>query len=86
MIARVAIHLKHGVLDPQGRAIEHALTGLGFENIAEVRQGKVIEIAFEPTIEADEARAAAAEMCRRLLVNPVTERHTIEIVESAPAP
>lgn len=79
MIARITIGLKNGVLDPQGRAIEHALDGLGFENIAEVRQGKLIEVAFDATIDAAEARAAAEEMCRRLLVNPVTERYSIDI-------
>lgn len=83
MIARVTVSLKPGVLDPQGRAIEHALDGLGFENIESVRQGKLIEIAFDDALDANDVRPRVEEMCRRLLVNSVTERYAIELVEVA---
>ena len=56
MKARVFVTLKNGVLDPQGKAIGHALTGLGFDGIGEVRQGKVIDIELAET---DEAKARA---------------------------
>jgi phosphoribosylformylglycinamidine synthase PurS subunit len=78
--ARVHVMLKNGVLDPQGKAIGHALGSLGFEGVGEVRQGKVIEL------EIDAANRAAAEeqielMCQRLLANTVIENFTIEIEE-----
>ena len=80
MKARVHITLKHGVLDPQGRAIAHALGGLGFGGVKDVRQGKYIELDLT---ESDRAKAqqAADAMCRQLLANTVIENYTIEIVE-----
>ena len=79
MIARITVSLKPGVLDPQGRAIEHALDGLGFENIATVRQGKLIEIVFDDFLDEAAVRERAEAMCRRLLVNPVTEHFEIDV-------
>ncbi len=79
MKAKITITLKSGVLDPQGAAIETALTGLGFEGVEDVRQGKVIEMKLAETNEAD-ARAKAEEMCKKLLANPVMENYTIEIL------
>lgn len=78
MRARVTVMLKDGVLDPQGRAIGHALTGLGFAGVGEVRAGKVIEMELA---ESDPARAQAqAEaMARRLLANTVIESFRVEI-------
>jgi len=78
MKARVFITLKNGVLDPQGKAIGHALNGLGFRAVGEVRQGKVIDIELA---ERDEqtARASLKEMCERLLANTVIEKYEIEI-------
>ncbi|MCR9218765.1 MAG: phosphoribosylformylglycinamidine synthase subunit PurS [Alphaproteobacteria bacterium] len=78
MKAKVFVTLKPGVLDPQGKAIEHALGGLGFEGVDEVRQGKVIEIDLA---EADRAAAEAQvdAMCRKLLANTVIENYAIEI-------
>jgi phosphoribosylformylglycinamidine synthase PurS subunit len=79
MKARVHVSLKHGVLDPQGKAIGNALAGLGFTGVDEVRQGKLIELDL---VEADPARARAQveAMCRDLLANPVIEDYTIELV------
>lgn len=78
MKAKILVTLKSGVLDPQGKAIEGALKGLGFEGIAGARQGKLIELALEETDE-NAARARVEEMCRKLLANPVMENYTIEL-------
>ena len=77
MIARVTITLKPGVLDPQGRAIHHALDGLGFSQINHVRQGKIIELDLADT-DPEAARARVDQMCRQLLANTVIEAYTIE--------
>lgn len=79
MKARIHILLKSGVLDPQGKAIETALHGLGFESAENVRQGKLIELDI-PTSNEDEARQQADEMCKKLLANPVMEQYRIELV------
>ncbi len=78
MKARVHVTLKTGVLDPQGKAIGHALESLGFQGVGEVRQGKVIDLDLEETDEA-RAREAVDEMCRKLLANTVIENYDIEI-------
>ena len=78
MKAKVHITPKNGVLDPQGNAIAHALTGLGFEGVGEVRQGKVIEIDFEET-DAHKVREAVEAMCVKLLANTVIEDYEISI-------
>ncbi len=78
MKATIHITLKSGVLDPQGKAIEGALAGLGFDGASNVRQGKVIELDLAESDEAA-ARAKAEEMCKALLANPVMENYTIEI-------
>ena len=78
MQARVHVTLKPGVLDPQGKAIEHALQALGFAGVGGVRQGKVIELTLE---EDDPARAreSVEAMCRQLLANTVIENYAIEL-------
>lgn len=78
MKAVVTITLKPGVLDPQGKAIEHALGGLGFDGVNDVRQGKVIEIDLAGT-DSDAARRDVEAMCSKLLANPVIEDYAIEI-------
>ncbi|MBU6474128.1 MAG: phosphoribosylformylglycinamidine synthase subunit PurS [Alphaproteobacteria bacterium] len=78
MRARVFVTLKTGVLDPQGKAIGHALEGLGFRGVGEVRQGKLIEIELAETDEA-RARASVKEMCEKLLANTVIEKYEIEL-------
>jgi phosphoribosylformylglycinamidine synthase PurS subunit len=80
MKATVTVGLKEGVLDPQGRAIEHALHGLGFDNVGEVRAGKVISFLIDGVTE-DEARAQAEAMARRLLANLVIERFHVEVTK-----
>ena len=79
MKARIEITLKTGVLDPQGEAIRRALDGLGFEGVGGVRQGKLIEVELSESDPAA-ARAAAEQMCEKLLANTVIERYSIEIV------
>jgi phosphoribosylformylglycinamidine synthase len=78
MKARVYVMPKAGVLDPQGKAIGHALQGLGFAGIGEVRAGKVIELELTETDPA-KAKAAAEEMARRLLANTVIESFRVEV-------
>jgi phosphoribosylformylglycinamidine synthase PurS subunit len=78
MKATVTVMLKPGVLDPQGRAIGHALGTLGFEGVGDVRAGKVIELELAAANEA-EARTQAEAMARRLLANTVIESFRVEI-------
>ncbi|MEA2998603.1 MAG: phosphoribosylformylglycinamidine synthase subunit PurS [Sphingomonadales bacterium] len=74
MKTRVYVTLKNGVLDPQGKAIHHALEGLGFEGVNDVRAGKLIELDLAEGV-SDEAVEA---MCRKLLANIVIENYRIE--------
>lgn len=78
MRAKVHITLKPGVLDPQGRAIQHALASLGFSGVDDVRQGKYIELDLGETDQA-QARARVDEMCKKLLANTVIENYSVEI-------
>ena len=76
--ARVTVTLKNGVLDPQGKAIEHALSGLGFGGVGSVRQGKVFDIEIEG---ADKAKAETdlKAMCDKLLANTVIENYSVAL-------
>ncbi|MER9161783.1 MULTISPECIES: phosphoribosylformylglycinamidine synthase subunit PurS [unclassified Mesorhizobium] len=76
--ARITVTLKNGVLDPQGKAIEHALSGLGFGGVGAVRQGKVFDVELG---ESDKAKAEAdlKAMCDKLLANTVIENYAVEI-------
>jgi phosphoribosylformylglycinamidine synthase len=78
MKARVTITLKSGVLDPQGKAIEGALTGLGFSGVEDVRQGKYIELDLAET-DREQAEQTVKAMCDRLLANTVIENYRIDI-------
>jgi phosphoribosylformylglycinamidine synthase len=78
MKARIFVTLKDGVLDPQGKAIGHALNNLGFGEVGEVRQGKVIDIELEEG-DPTNARARLKEMCEELLANAVIEKCEIEL-------
>lgn len=77
---KVKVHVmpKAGVLDPQGKAIGHALEGLGFSGVGEVRAGKVIELELAET-DPGKAKAQAEEMARRLLANTVIESFRVEV-------
>lgn len=78
MKARVYVMPKAGVLDPQGKAIAHALEGLGFAGVNDVRAGKVIELDLAETDPA-KAKATAEDMARKLLANTVIESFRVEI-------
>ena len=74
MKTRVYITLKNGVLDPQGKAIHHALEGLGFDGVNDVRAGKLIELDLAASVSDADVEA----MCRKLLANTVIENFRIE--------
>lgn len=79
MKLRIHVTLKPGVLDPQGKAIEHALSGLGFRGINDARVGRLIELDV-----ADSTDDAAIDaMCRQLLANTVIENYRVERLEPA---
>ena len=78
MKARIKITLKNGVLDPQGKAIEGALSSLGFSGVDNVRQGKFIELDVDAK-NADEAQASVEAMCEKLLSNTVIENYRVEV-------
>lgn len=78
MKARVEVMLKDGVLDPQGEAVRHALATLGFQGVAGVRQGKLIELDLTASDHAA-AEAEVRAMCERLLANTVIEKFRVEI-------
>ncbi|HWA42120.1 MAG TPA: phosphoribosylformylglycinamidine synthase subunit PurS [Hypericibacter adhaerens] len=80
MKARVHITLKSGVLDPQGRAIQHALGVMGFAGVEDVRQGKYIEIELKETDRA-KAKANLDAMCQKLLANTVIENYAIDLAD-----
>jgi phosphoribosylformylglycinamidine synthase PurS subunit len=74
MKTRVIVTLKSGVLDPQGKAVHHALTGLGFGGVNDVRIGKIVELDLADGTDAGQLD----EMCRKLLANTVIENYRIE--------
>ena len=79
MKVRVHVSLKPGVLDPQGRAVHHALEGLGFEGVEDVRVGRLIELDVADST----SDSALEELCRKLLANMVIENYRIEKLETA---
>ena len=78
MKATIYISLKNGVLDPQGKAIENALGQLGFDDVENVRQGKMIELELADA-NASQARDRLQEMCEKLLANTVIENYDIRL-------
>jgi phosphoribosylformylglycinamidine synthase len=78
MKARIRVTLKTGVLDPQGKAIQHALASLGFVGVDDVRQGKYIEVDLAETDEG-RAREQVDRICRELLANTVIENYAYEL-------
>ena len=80
MRAIVNIYLKEGVLDPQGKAVHHALDALGFDSVKDVRVGKQIILELDSS-DAEDAKEEVAKMSETLLANTVIEDYDIEIVE-----
>ncbi len=74
MKTRVYVTLKNGVLDPQGKAVHHALDGLGFSGVNDVRVGKLIELDLADSVSDEDIEG----MCRKLLANTVIENFRIE--------
>ncbi len=80
MKAKIHVTLKQGVLDPQGKAVENALSALGFGGVSGVRQGKVIELELSET-DPEKAAVEVEKMCKKLLANTVIEDYAIDIAE-----
>ena len=80
MKAKVFVTLKHGILDPQGQAVLHALSSLGYTGVKDVRVGKLIELELASNDRAG-AEAEVKAMCERLLANTIIEDYRIEIVD-----
>ena len=78
MKARIHITLKQGILDPQGKAIEHALDSLGYKNAGNVRVGKYMEVDVNETDKA-KADSAVKSMCEKLLANTIIEEYRYEL-------
>ena len=85
MKAKIYVTLKPSVLDPQGKAIHHAVESIGYRGIEDVRQGKFFEIRFDSGVPAEEARAEVERMARDVLSNPVIENYRVEL-DSEPEP
>ena len=79
MKAKVYVTLKPGVLDPQGKAIQHSVELLGYEGIADVRQGKYFEIALDGSADEARAREMAEALARDVLSNPIIEDFRVEV-------
>ncbi len=77
-LSRVRVTLRKSILDPQGKAVEHAISSLGVGDVKEVRMGKYIELKVDGKTEA-EARQKTEEVCRKLLANPVMEDYHFEV-------
>src|SRR6266700_1576879 len=78
MKAKVYVTLKPGVLDPQGKAIQHSVELLGFERISDVRQGKYFEISLDSALDDSQARESVDRMAREVLSNPIIEEYRVE--------
>jgi phosphoribosylformylglycinamidine synthase len=80
MRVKINVFLKNGVLDPQGKAIEHSLHTLGYTEVRDVRTGKSLELELEcsPALAQERVR----EMCDKLLANPVIEDYRFEVLEN----
>ncbi len=79
MKAKIYVTLKPSVLDPQGKAIHHAVETIGYNEIRDVRQGKYFEIALSNGLSLEDARAAVERIARDVLANPVIEDYLIEL-------
>jgi len=80
MKAKVFVTLKHGILDPQGQAVLHALSALGYTGVKDVRVGKLIELELATNDRAG-AEAEVKAMCERLLANTIIEEYRIELMQ-----
>jgi phosphoribosylformylglycinamidine synthase PurS subunit len=79
MKAKVFVSLKSGVLDPQGKAIQHSVELLGYSGISDVRQGKYFEISLANDVDNQLARDSVDKIAREVLSNPIIEDYRVEI-------
>ena len=79
MKAKVYVNLKSGVLDPQGKAIQHSVELLDYSGISDVRQGKYFEIALDGSLDNNTARESVEKIAREVLSNPIIEDYRVEI-------
>ena len=79
MKAKVYVSLKSGVLDPQGKAIQHSVELLGYSGISDVRQGKYFEIGLDGSVDSATARDSVEKIAREVLSNPIIEDYRVEI-------
>jgi phosphoribosylformylglycinamidine synthase subunit PurS len=80
MLAKVYVTLRNGVLDPQGKAIQHATTTIGYQGITEIRQGKYFEISVDDALGQAQAQTQIEKLAHDVLSNPVIEDFKVEIV------
>lgn len=81
MLAKIHVTFKEGVLDPQGKAVHHALTDLGYKEVTAVNIGKYMEISMD-NVSDDEAQSRVEEMCEKLLTNPIIESYRFTLDSS----
>lgn len=79
MLAKVYVTLRTGVLDPQGKAIHHATTTIGYQGITAIRQGKYFEITFDESVDEAQAYEQLEKLAHDVLSNPVIEDYQIEV-------
>jgi phosphoribosylformylglycinamidine synthase len=77
--AKIKVTLRKSILDPQGKAVEHSIQSLGYNNIKDTRIGKFIELKIDASSEGD-ARKTTEEVCQKLLANPIMEDYEFEVV------
>jgi phosphoribosylformylglycinamidine synthase subunit PurS len=78
IISRIHVVLRPSILDPQGKAVAHAIGTLGVSGVTSVRMGKYVEVTFDGD-DQEAARAATEDICKKLLANPVMEDYRIEV-------
>lgn len=81
MRAKIYVTLKPSVLDPQGKAIHHAVETIGYRGVKDVRQGKYFEVTLDDSFSPDEARAEIERMAHDVLANPIIEDYRVELDE-----
>lgn len=79
MIAKVYVTLRNGVLDPQGKAIHHATTTMGYQGLTDIRQGKYFEIALDDSLDQAQAQTQIEKLAHEVLSNPVIEDYRVEL-------
>jgi phosphoribosylformylglycinamidine synthase PurS subunit len=80
-LSKIRVTLRKSILDPQGKAVEHAIGALGFQGVSNVRMGKYIELTVESS-SAEGAQRVTEEVCKKLLANPVMEDYHVEVEQA----